>query len=225
MNQNKGQNHFYGQTKTRAQAYIKGALTLVLTLITFLGLALTTSGCAVKAIHKVPQSLEVNLEPVKAVIENGDWVVIRGITGPDNFIGTVTNMPFSHASVYDQEFDDVIEANSKGVHRTPLRDYIGSATRVWILKPVWATPETRPLAVREARKMIGRPYDYTGLIGLNLSDSYYCSELAMAVWKPFMGDAEVNHIPLVISPGRLHHWGRVVYDSMEIGLGQVPREK
>jgi hypothetical protein len=188
-------------------------------------LSLTVSGCAVKPIHKRPQSLEVNLEPVRAVIENGDWVVIRGITGPDNFIGSVTNMPFSHASVYDLENDSVIEANSHGVHMTPLSEYLASASRVWILKPVWATKETRPLAVKEARDKVGRPYDFTGLIGLNLDDSYYCSELAIAAWRPFMGEAEVNPIPQVISPGRLHHWGRVVYDSMEIGLGQVPKGK
>ncbi|MDR2366888.1 MAG: hypothetical protein LBF58_02070 [Deltaproteobacteria bacterium] len=181
-----------------------------------------TAGCAVKAIHRETQPLELNETPVRAVIENGDWVVIRGVTGPDNFIGTVTNMPFSHASVYDLENDEVIEADSHGVHRTPLIEYLGSASRVWIVKPVWATPETRPLAVKLARSLVGRPYDFTGLIGLGLKDSYYCSELAIAVWRPFMGEAEVNAIPLVISPGRLHHWGRVVYDSMEIGLGQVP---
>jgi hypothetical protein len=193
-----------------------------LTLLIALAVMGLTGGCAVKPIFHETQPLELNLGPVRAVIENGDWVVIRGVSGPDNFIGTVTNMPFSHASVYDLENDEVIEADSHGVHRTPLAEYLASASRVWIVKPIWATPETRPLAVRLARSLVGRPYDYTGLIGLGLSDSYYCSELAMSVYKPYMGEAEVNTIPLVVSPGRLHHWGRVVYDSMEIGLGRVP---
>jgi hypothetical protein len=187
--------------------------------------ALLLSGCAVKPVFHETQPVETNLGPVRAVIENGDWVVIRGVTGPDNFIGTVTNMPFSHASIYDLERDEVIEANSHGVHRTPLAEYLGTASRVCILKPVWATKETRPLAVERARSRVGRPYDYLGLVGLSLDDSYYCSELAIDAWKPFMGKADVNPIPLVISPGRLHHWGKVVYDSLEIGLGQVPEAK
>ena len=193
-------------------------------LVLILAAALMASGCAVKPIQRQTQPVENNIGPVRAVIENGDWVVIRGVTGPDNFIGTVTNMPFSHASVYDLENDEVIEADSHGVHRTSLEDYLGSASRIWILKPVWATEETRPLAVSRARSLLGRPYDYTGLIGLGLDDSYYCSELAVSVWRPYMGEAGTSPIPLVISPGRLHHWGKVVYDSMETGLGRVPAQ-
>lgn len=192
--------------------------------LALLALAATTllSGCAVKPVMRETQPLALNIGPVRAVIENGDWVVIRGVTGPDNFIGSVTNMPFSHASVYDEENDSVIEADSHGVHVTSLDDYIASAARVWILKPVWATPKTRPLAVAKARELVGKGYDYTGLIGLGLSDSYYCSELAISVWKPFMSDADTNPIPLVISPGRLHHWGKVAYDSLQTGLGKAP---
>jgi hypothetical protein len=183
---------------------------------------LILSSCAVKPIHHDTQPLETNIGPVRAVIENADWVIIRGVTGPDNFIGTVTNMPFSHASIYDMENDVVIEANRHGVHETPLTEYLASASRVWIVKPIWATPEIRPLVIAKARELIGRPYDYTGLIGLGLDDSYYCSELAISVWKSFMGDEKANPIPLVISPGRLHHWGKVVYDSLEIGIGKMP---
>jgi hypothetical protein len=190
--------------------------------VLFFAAIFLASGCAVKPIHRETQPIEKTLGPVREVIENGDWVIIRGVTGPDNFIGSVTNMPFSHASIYDAENDEVIEADSHGVHATPLAEYLGSGSRIWIVKPVWATPETRPLAVARARATLGRPYDYSGLLGLGLSDSYYCSELVVSAWRPFMGEAKVNPIPLVISPGRLHHWGRVVYDSLEIGLGKVP---
>ncbi|MDR2442285.1 MAG: hypothetical protein LBE31_02040 [Deltaproteobacteria bacterium] len=182
-----------------------------------------SAGCTVKAVQKEPQSVEDTLGPVRAVIEHGDWLVIRGIGAADNLIGSATNMPFSHSSIYDAENDQVIESDRRGVHVTPLPDYLSHATRVWVVKPMWATPETRPLAVELARSFVGRPYDVTGLIGLGLPESYYCSELVMSAWKPFIAKNEkTNPIPLVISPGRLHHWGRVVYDSMEIGLGQAP---
>jgi hypothetical protein len=195
------------------------AATMLLALLAPIALA----GCAVKPVVHGTQPVEYNLEPVRAVIEHGDWVVIRGVTGPDNLIGAATNMPFSHASVYDKENDQVIEADSHGVHLTPLAEYLGSAARVWIIKPMWATDANRPLAVEAARRLVGRPYDFLGTIGLDAPDSYYCSELAVSVYKPYMGNIpSQNPIPQVISPGRLHHWGRVVYDSMEIGLGTSP---
>jgi uncharacterized protein YycO len=175
------------------------------------------SGCAVKPVRSVPQPLERNLGPVMAVIEDGDFVVIRGVDFPANFFGSVTNMPFSHASIYDAEYNQVIESEAEGVHVRPLADYIKKAQRVWIVKPVWATPENRHKAVERARSRIGRPYDFTGIIGLSLPDSYYCTELVIDAWRPFMGGEEDNPVPPVISPGRIHHWGRVAYDSMEIG--------
>lgn len=69
---------------------------------------LAAAGCAVQPVQRAAQPLELNLDPVRAVIEHGDWLVIRGVAGPDNFIASVTNMPFSHASIYDAENDEVI---------------------------------------------------------------------------------------------------------------------
>ncbi|MDR2349178.1 MAG: hypothetical protein LBF41_00955 [Deltaproteobacteria bacterium] len=176
------------------------------------------AGCTVKPVRKTAQPEEMNVIPVKAVIEAGDWLVIRGVTDPSNFISSVTNMPFSHSAIYDAENDSVIEAEAHGVSVTPLAKFLAKAQRVWVLKPVWATPETRPLAVARARSRVGKPYDFTGLVGIPVPGTYYCTELVMDSWRPFMGDDDSdNPIPAVISPGRLHHWGRVVYDSMEIG--------
>ena len=180
--------------------------------------ALAISGCAVTPVHRETLRPEAHLDAIRAVIESGDWVLIRGVTRPGNVISTATNMPFTHGSVYDKETDEVIEADSAGVHLSSLAKYISEASRIWVLKPAWATDANRPLAVARARSFIGRPYDYWGLIGLGMPDSYYCSELAIEAWRPFMAKGG-NPIPPVISPGRLHHWGRVVYDSMEIGLG------
>ncbi|MDR1607294.1 MAG: hypothetical protein LBT38_02640 [Deltaproteobacteria bacterium] len=177
-----------------------------------------SSACAVKPIVEIPQPLELNLTPIKKVLETGDFLVIRGLTGADNFIATMTNMPFSHAAIYDQERDEVIESDGSGVHRTPFAKFLGKASRVWVVKPIWATPERRVKAVARARARVGRPYDFLGLIGLSIPDSYYCSELVIDAWRPFIDGLGHNPIPLVISPGRLHHWGRVAYDSLEIGL-------
>jgi hypothetical protein len=179
------------------------------------------AACAVRPVSSVPQRVEGNLGPILAVIETGDWLVARGTHGPDNFISSVTNMPFSHAAVYDAETGEVVEAVAKGVVVATLEDFLGRSSRVWVVKPVWATPENRPKAVARARANVGRKYNYLGLLGLSIvPGTYYCSELAIDAWRPFMDKGEDNPIPLVVSPGRLHHWGRVVYDSMEIGPGR-----
>jgi uncharacterized protein YycO len=157
------------------------------------------------------------LAPVRAVVENGDWLLIRGVTGSSDFIGSMTNMPFSHAAIYGAENDAVVEAVAHGVIVTELPVFLAEAQRIWVLKPVWATPENRPKAVARARSRVGKPYNYLGLLGVSLPGSYYCSQLVIDAWRPLMDPREDNPIPLVISPGRLHHWGRVVYDSMEIG--------
>jgi hypothetical protein len=180
-------------------------------------LALLLAGCAVRLDKPQAQPLETNLGPVRSVAETGDWLVIRGVTGPDDFIGSVTNMPFSHAAIYDASGDQVVESDHRGVHLTPLDEFLRGAARVWVVKPVWATPENRPKAAARALETVGRPYDFLGLIGLGFPDHYYCTEVVMNAWRPFIKTREHNPIPLVISPGRLHHWGRVVYDSMEVG--------
>ncbi|MDR1486606.1 MAG: hypothetical protein LBT62_01230 [Deltaproteobacteria bacterium] len=170
-------------------------------------------GCAVKPVQTETQRLDVNLEPIRAVVEDGDWLVIRGVTGPDDFISSVTNMPFSHAAIYDAEKDEVIEADARGVSSSPLPEFLLTAYRIWVVKPIWATEKNRHAAALRARSRIGRPYNFTGLIGLSLPDSYYCTQLVMDAWEPFIDKRGGNPIPLVVSPGRLHHWGRVVYDS------------
>lgn len=188
-------------------------------LLFLLAVLLLAGGCAVMTGSPAPQPLGLTMGPVRAALEHGDWVVIREAKGTGNFIGTVTNMPFSHSGIYDAENDKMIEADASGVHFSTLAHFLEKASRVWVVKPVWATPERRPAAVERARARVGRPYDYLGLLGLPVPDAYYCSELVIDAWRPFIGGLGANPIPPVISPGRLHHWGRVAYDSLELGLG------
>lgn len=193
--------------------HLKKLISVVLISLAFLLL----TGCAVKPIRTVPQPAEMNLAGVRAVIEDGDWVLIRGVTRNSNIISTVTNMPFTHASIYDAENDSVVESIAEGVKMTTLEYLLGEAQRIWVLKPIWATPENRHLAVERARSNIGSKYNYSGLIGLNTPGTYYCTQLVIDAWRPFMDKREDNPIPHIVAPGSLHHWGRVVYDSMEIG--------
>ena len=152
------------------------------------------------------------LGAVQRLGEPGDWLVIRGYHATDHFVSAVTNAPFSHVAVLDPERNQVIEAEGRGLHATPLPDFMKKAHRLLLLRPQWATDAARQqAAVARARALIGRPYDLPGLVGLNVPDAYYCSELAVEVYRPFVD--RKAHLPPVIPPVEMPTWGTVLWDS------------
>lgn len=142
---------------------------------------------------------------------NGDWLVIRGYHATDNLVATITNKPFSHAAVLDLDRDRVIEAEAQGVHESTLADFVGRAHRLVLIRPVWASAASSAAALAKARALVGRPYDFLGLIGLDIPDRFYCSELTLEVYRPFIRPEDV--VPRPVEPGQLYYWGRVLYDS------------
>ncbi len=176
--------------------------------------ALTLSACAVRSVAPPSDVLAGADGPVRTALRHGDWLVARGIHAADNLVSTVTNKPLSHAALYDAENDQVIEADGSGVHTTPLDQFVAASTRVMVLRPVWATWENRPQAVGRAKEWLGKGYNFTGLVGLSMPDRYYCTQLAIKAYEPFMDIGRpLNPLPLVIEPGQMYHWGTVVYDS------------
>lgn len=181
-------------------------------------LALALGGCAATRAVETPPPPEARavgdaqtLERVRALGRDGDWLVIRGYHLSDNFVATITNNPFSHAAVLDLERDRVIEAEAKGIHATPLAEFIAKSHRLLLIRPVWSTAASAPAALARARALVGRPYNFIGLVGVDVPESYYCSELALEVYRPFLRAEDV--VPRPIEPGKLHFWGRVLYDS------------
>jgi uncharacterized protein YycO len=156
------------------------------------------------------------LREVTRLGQPGDWLVMRGYHATDNLVSAVTAEPFSHVAVLDAERGLVIEAEGRGLHTAPLADFLHRAHRVILMRPLWATtPERQRAAVEKARSLVGRPYDFTGLVGLNVADRYYCSELAVAAYAPHA--SRKDRLPLVIPPGDMHHWATILWDS-----GPVP---
>lgn len=177
-------------------------------------------GCTTPVVVRPPADREARaslaLEQVTRLGQPGDWLVMRGYHATDNLVAAVTAEPFSHVAVLDAERGQVIEAEGKGLHTAPLADFLHRAHRVILMRPMWATtPERQRAAVEKARSLVGRPYDFTGLIGLNVADRYYCSELAVAVYAPHA--SRKDRLPLVIPPGDMHHWATILWDS-----GPVP---
>jgi len=153
----------------------------------------------------------LTLTEVKTVGRPGDWLVIRGYHATDNLVVSLTNKPFSHAAVLDLERDQAIEAEAQGVHTSPLSDFVAKSHRLLLVRPMWANAASAPAAVAKARDLVGRQYDFLGLIGLNVPDAYYCSELALEVYRPYIRAGDVIARP--IEPGQLHHYGRILFDS------------
>jgi Permuted papain-like amidase enzyme, YaeF/YiiX, C92 family len=168
-------------------------------------------GCAVQT-HVTRPKDGISVDQVLRVAAHGDWLVIRGLHRSDDAVATLTNMPLSHAGLLDLERRQVIEAESVGVHASPLDVFVGKAERLLVVRPIWASEATAHTAIDRARVLIGHNYDYLGLIGLNEPDRYYCTELVLSVYQP-AGTRLSNSFPPVVAPGQLYHWGTVLYDS------------
>ena len=179
--------------------------------------ALALAGCATRMVEtppppdvRAPADAET-LARLRSMGRDGDWLVIRGYHATDNFVATATNSPFSHAAVLDLEHDRVIEAEAKGIHFTPLAQFVAKSHRVLLIRPVWSDSVSAPAALARARALVGRPYNFLGLIGVDVPERFYCSELTLEVYKPYLRANDV--VPRPIEPGKLHYWGRVLYDS------------
>jgi hypothetical protein len=151
------------------------------------------------------------LAEVRRTGRNGDWLVIRGYTPGDNLVAVVTNTPWTHAAVLDADHAQVIEADAKGVHVTPLAEFVGKSHRLMLVRPAWATEKTAPEAVSAARGYVGKGYDFLGLAGIDNPERFYCSELAVAVYRRYIPAGA--RIPRPVAPSQLHYWGRILYDS------------
>jgi hypothetical protein len=151
------------------------------------------------------------LQAVRDLGRDGDWLVIRGYHLSDNLVASLTNKPFSHAAVLDLANDRVIEAEAAGVHFTPLAEFVAKSHRLLLIRPVWSDAASAEAALKKARDVVGRSYDFLGLIGLGIPDRYYCSSLTIEVYRPYIR-AE-DQVPRPVEPGQLMYWGRILYDS------------
>jgi hypothetical protein len=154
---------------------------------------------------------------VRRHLRHGDWLVVRGVHMPDNLIASVTNMPLSHAAIFDALKEEVLEADSEGVHTRTLEEFMSRSQRLMVIEPVWADRQSRGPAVERARGWLGKGYNYTGLVGINSPDRFYCTQLAIDAYKDFIEGGD-NPLPAVIKPGQMYHWGRIVYDTGPVNM-------
>jgi hypothetical protein len=160
------------------------------------------------------------LKAIKTYGRTGDWILVRGYLKSSDFIADVTGGVFSHAAILDKDMNQVIESDHTGVHTTSLNLFTNESHRMVIVRPKWRTNrKVGKRAVEEARKLIGKPYNFTGLIGISMPNSYYCSELVTQAYKAFIHQSD--KLPAVITPLELLNWGRIVYDT---GVRTLPND-
>ena len=149
---------------------------------------------------------------IKLYGRTGDWVLVRGYSQMSDIIANVTGGIFSHVALLDKDMNQVIESDHTGVHATPLKEFTDNTHRIVLVRPKWRTNrQIGRLAIEDARRLFGKSYDYIGILGIHIADSYYCTELALKVYKPFMNKDERS--VSVVSPLELLNWGRIIYDS------------
>lgn len=186
-------------------------------IICCLSILITLPACSGKGYLKNPNPIISDLqdcERLRYILKHaheGDWFLIRGYHQVDDTVSDLTGGLFSHASVYDKQKNEVIESDRTGVHTTKLLDFIQSAHRLIVIRPVWSNRRTSKKAVLHARELIGKPYNFTGVIGISTPDTYYCSQLVVEIYRPFF--RKKDHFPPIITPLSLLGWGKVIYDS------------
>ncbi|MEW7971939.1 MAG: YiiX/YebB-like N1pC/P60 family cysteine hydrolase [Candidatus Thiodiazotropha endolucinida] len=155
---------------------------------------------------------EIILEEVMNKAQTGDWLVTRGYHVTDNMVSNVTGIPISHVGIYNSTSEQVIEAEGNGVHLSTLYEFVNKSYRLLIIRPRWQSLQNHNLAWDAAEKLEGKDYDFLGTIGFNYPNKYYCSELAIFIYKQWYEGNE--KFPSVIKPGELYLYGTILYDSL-----------
>lgn len=150
------------------------------------------------------------LQAVHDKARDGYWLVVRGSHVGDNIVAIASGESLSHATVYDREHDQVIEAIAQGVTVTPVRSLLAEAARLDVIEPQGFTVDDGKAALARARSHVGRGYDWLGLIGRPEKHRYYCTELAVDAWQ---GRKRGWPLENPIRPESMPGLGRVVYQS------------
>ncbi len=151
------------------------------------------------------------LASVREVARTGDWLVLRGYHQTDHLVASTTNQPFSHVAVLDMDRGEVVEAVGAGIRTMDLRERLHESHHIMVMRPRWWQDDRIEQVIEAARARIGGSYDFLGTVGVGTSERFYCSELALHIYRPFFqGDEGLTG---VIEPGHMYLWGSILYDS------------
>ena len=148
---------------------------------------------------------------IHAAARDGDWVLSRSYYMLADAISLATpGLDLSHASIYDQAHDTVIEAVGDGVREIPLSQLVERNHYLIVVRPTGMTAADQQRAVERARSRLGTPFDKAGMLGFDNPDKVYCSEL---VWWASQMEQRTGVHERVITPPELMSYGEVIYWS------------
>jgi len=161
-------------------------------------------------------------QEIRRVAQPGDWILSRSYSAVGDAIVLATSgEELSHAAILDPEHDAVIEAVTEGVRAVPIGDFMRRNRYAMVVRPSRMNAVDRRGALGRARSVIGAGFDYRGMLGLDDTSAFYCSELVywasrIAAWDP--------DPPTVVTPAELLRYGQVVYFSGRRDDPQLSRD-
>jgi uncharacterized protein YycO len=205
----------------------------------FLALALVAAtGCVAKHNIQVARPADPVVDDavtklwtaeIEAAAQDGDWILSRSYSGSGRLIVYATmGEDLSHASIYDAKRGMVIESVGSGVREIPLEELVQRNHYLILVRPQGLSAEQQALSVARARSKIGLPFDYTGAIGVDDPDRWYCSELVY--WASQTAE-RTGANETVVTPADLMSYGEVVYwsgrrdDAQVMQVAQVRAER
>jgi len=180
-----------------------------------------TTACNHSAVVKRPTDAKLDaayttmwVRDLHAHVQDGDIVLRRGYAVLSDIILLVTpGAPMSHAAIYDAATDHFIDAVSSGVREVTAEQFLGASHRWMIVRPNLPAAE-RHAAVARARASLGTGFDFSGFVGLDNADRFYCSELV--AWALGVRDT-VYADDILVTPAELEEVGPTIYASADRG--------
>jgi uncharacterized protein YycO len=145
-----------------------------------------------------------------ALGQDGYFLVARGYKFNDHIVTTATISDYSHAVILDVSNDKIIEATGDGVHPLSLDSFIHKSHKITMVKPYGYNPTRAKDALTCCEAKYGKPYDYTGTVGIDRTDKYYCSELVVECYQHLVDSLK---IPRIITPKHMLEYGETIYIS------------
>jgi len=184
-------------------------------------LLLVLASCGGSVVHTRPDKLDADdavtalwAAEIRSHARHGDWMLSRSysFTGDLIAFGTLGES-LSHAAMYDAERDLIIEATTPAVAEISLEKFLHRNRYVILVRPSGMTTAQRGAMVRNARAVVGHPFDYLSMLGLlNRPGNFYCTELLL--WAAGMEQGRI------VAPGELFEKGEVIYVS---GVRETPQ--
>ncbi len=119
------------------------------------------------------------------VAQTGDWLLAGTYTllGDMIFVLDGGGRRLGHAAIYDGASKTVIEAVPPRVQEVSLLEFAKRNANVTVVRPRGISREHLREAIGRARSMIGAPFDYLGILGLEYPTRFFCTELIQKAYS------------------------------------------